>query len=127
MSEVIKAYIGIFLIFFLVFSSVTMIASALDAQEARSFENAVIREAENSGYSTDVLNACGKDAVRHHYKLKVILYHEDGRVNDLDYDTKDQEYSMDVSDVGMAQIRLRYPYRLCMFHQEIQHEICGLA
>lgn len=123
MSDVLKAFLGLFMILFLVFSSVSIIDASFQANQARDYISAAVSEFENSGHSMNVMNECGSAAVGNGYEMEVRLYFEDGKNQLLVYKEEADRYEKNTSEAVMSEVILRYPYTLGFFGVTKMHEI----
>lgn len=81
MSQIMKAFMGIFIILFMVFSSMGVLGAFLQVERALEFHSSVIDELENSDYADVVLENCLKEAEQYGYELEVTMYEECAEVD----------------------------------------------
>ena len=62
MEQVIKTYLGIFLMMLLSTVGIGIVAAEAQICQARNFKSDVVVELENSNYNREVINACIKQA-----------------------------------------------------------------
>ncbi len=109
MEQVIKSYLGIFLIFMGLFVSTGIISASVSASNAVSFHADVIKEVEDSNFAPSVINACLDSAQSAGYKLTVTPIH------DADGNTT------------MAEVILDYEYNIPFLNLFTEHEKRGFA
>ena len=69
MEQVIKTYLGIFLMMLLSTVGIGIVAAEAQICQARNFKSDVVVELENSNYNREVINACIKQADELGYQL----------------------------------------------------------
>lgn len=78
MSQIMKAFTGIFMVLFMTAVSMGLLGAFLQVSKARSFHAMVIDELENSDYHKDVLEECLLAAEKNKYNMTVTLYEAEG-------------------------------------------------
>lgn len=120
MEQIIKTYLGIFLILLLTVTGIGIVAAEVEVTRAREFKSDVIIEMENSNYNVNVLNACMEQAGAIGYDLKVTLYGKDG--TSVDYTPG---VTLPDGGITFAEVVLDYSYRTGPFGDLMQHSIRG--
>lgn len=69
MSQIFKAFLGIFLILLFVITMIGVITADQDISNARDFKNQVVTQIEVSNFSSQVINACKSSATDYGYEL----------------------------------------------------------
>lgn len=108
MGQVIKAYLGIFLMMLLLAAGAGVIAAEVEICRARDFKTDVVTELENSNFHPDVIAACRQQA------------------EDMGYDLQIDTYA-DGDGIRQASVTLVYSYRLGPFHTDTEHVLRGIA
>ena len=78
MSQIMKAFTGIFIVLFMTAVSMGLLGAFLQVSKARSFHAMVIDELENSDYHKGVLEACLVTAEKCNYDMTITLYEAEG-------------------------------------------------
>lgn len=120
MEQIIKTYLGMFLILLMTVTGIGIVAAEVEVTRAREFKSDVIIELENSNYNVNVLNACIQQAREIGYDLSVTLYGEDGTA--VDYEPGD---ALPADGIAFAEVILDYSYRTGPFGSLMQHSIRG--
>lgn len=124
MSQIMKAFMGIFLTMLLVVTATGMLGAFLQVAHAQDMHAAMIDEIENSNYARPVLSECFSAANKSAYSLQINLYMRNGGMI-----TCDKVYHLPDSteDVVMAEVVLSYPFQIAFFDIDIWQEIFGYA
>lgn len=111
MSQIMKAFTGIFMVLFLTVTAMGLLGAFLQVSKAQSFHAAVIDELENSNYSTTVLRECLMAAGDNGYHLTVTLYEEEGGylVCEEDGDIPQEKKRIDMARVDMM-FQIKIPF-----------------
>lgn len=124
MSQIIKAYMGIFLILFLAFTSAGILAAFITVADAQDMHAAMVNELENSSFYPEVLTECFARAEEAGYQLSVTLYQEDYTSAEC---TGVETVPKDTSKVTSARLKLTFPFRLGFLGISSEHTFCGYA
>lgn len=84
MSQVMKSYMGIFLIMFLAMVSMGVLSAFMTVIDARDTHARVIDELENSNYSADVIRELLNEADSKKYQLKITMYQDEEKITITD-------------------------------------------
>lgn len=124
MSQIMKAFLGIFLMMFLVAGSAGILSAFMVVVDAQDMHAGMVDEAENSNFSPAVMADCFRRAEEAGYTLTVTLY----------YENREQEiYSSSAglpestSDVSGARLELCFPFRVSFFGIETEHTLSAYA
>jgi hypothetical protein len=123
MEQVIKTYLGIFLMMLLSTVGIGIVAAEAQICQARNFKSDVVVELENSNYNREVINACIKQADELGYQLQVNLYEDSGAVTVCE----NGNVPPVEKEVAMAEVILHYAYRMGPFHSKTEHSIRGFG
>ena len=122
MSQIMKAFTGIFMVLFMVAASMGALSGFIQVSKAMEFHASVIDELENSDYCSSVLEACFEAAQRGGYELKVTLFEVQG--GSVIYE--------DISDVlepdkhiQMAKVDMRFYINIPFFALRNEQNISG--
>lgn len=122
MSQVIKAFLGLFFMISLILLGSGILAAQMDVSDALDYKADIIAELENSNFNSDVLNACIRQAQENGYKLEVKTFSEGGA--SVCYTDPS---AVDTKNVVMAEVKLTYPYRIGFLNAVTEHQVRGFA
>ncbi|MBR4026464.1 MAG: hypothetical protein IKJ01_02745 [Lachnospiraceae bacterium] len=122
MSQIMKAFMGIFMILFLMVSSVGMLGAFLQVLHAQDMHACMIDEMENSNYCKEVLEECFEIAEQSGYKLELILYQENYKAVSC---TTKAELPQENVDIALAKVTLEFPFRIVFFQINDNYKISG--
>lgn len=124
MSQVMKAFTGVFMVLFLMVTSAGVIGAFGQILHAQNTHACMIDELENSDYARHVLESCFKTAAEENYQLQLSLYS----------DTEEMVTCMDVSGlpedtdfVSMAEVVLDYSIEIAFFEIDVKQQLFGYA
>ena len=124
MSQVMKGFLGIFLVLFMAVTGIGILGAFLQVMEAQDFHTQIIDELENSDFSAVVLREQFERAEEAGYELKVVLY----RNEETSLEFEDPEGLPDtVSAVELARVELRFLLQNGFFQMADWHTISGYA
>lgn len=106
MGQIVKSYLGIFLMMFLCVIGIGLISTEVQICKARDFKTDAVTALENSNYNQGVIDAWKNQAEEAGYQLEV------------------KEYG-DTEGTKMAEVVLTYSYQISPFHEEETHCIRG--
>ena len=109
MSQIIKAFTGVFIALFLMATGVGILESFLQTLQAQNIHGMVIDELENSDYATTVLRENFERTEDHGMELALMLYLENGDV--LLCQSKEMVPQEEVK-VSMAEVMVTYPLQI---------------
>ena len=124
MSQIMKAFTGIFIVMFMMVSATGILAAFLQIMQAQNLHAVIVDELENSHYTSSVLESAFEAANDRGYELRVVLYQQ--------YEseiicTSVEELPMELEEVVMAEVALSYPVELAFFQVAGQQQIIGYA
>lgn len=124
MSQIMKGFLGIFMILFLVSSAVGILSAFLTVMDAQDLHESVINEIEDSNYSWNVLAENFEKVENSGYQLEVVLYYADGGQAVCSSGT---ELPSDSRAVTLARVDLRFPFQVGFFGVNEMHTLSGYA
>ena len=124
MSQIIKAFTGIYLLLLLMVSATGVLGAFLQTLHAQNLHSMMIDELENSDYARSILEAAYEEAEKHQYDLCLILYRENEAAIVCE---EVAELPEDVRDVFMAEVCLQYEISLTFFDISAQQKLIGYA
>ncbi len=122
MSQVLKAFMGMFFLLALLLLGVGILSAQTDVSDALDYKADIIAELENSNYNAEVLNACIRQANENGYSLEITTYAQENRV--VSYTAPN---AVDTTEVVMAEVKLTYPYRIGFLNALTEHQVRGYA
>ena len=124
MSQIMKTFMGIFLLLFLMASSAGMLEAFLQVLKAQDMHAMIVDELENSDYCLPVLQESFEKAQNYGYDLNIILYREN---HETYVCTKKEELPQDTADAEMAKVNLTFPFEISFFGISQKYSINGYA
>lgn len=122
MSQIMKAFTGIFMVLFLVATSMGALSGFLQVSRAMEFHAAVIDELENSNYCSSVLKECFDAAQKGGYELKVTLFEVQG--GSLFCEDKSDVPDAD-KQIRMAKVDLKFYITIPFFGLRNEQSVSG--
>lgn len=122
MSQIIKAFMGIFFLMMLLLLGVGILSAQMDVADALDYKSDMIAEIENSNYSPKVLNACIRQAMDNGYSVEIKTYTPEKSTV-----TYTRPNVTDTTDVVMAEVIITYPYRIGILESVTNHQVRGFA
>lgn len=124
MSQIIKAFTGVFIALFLMVTGTGVLGGALQTMQAQDFHGKVIDELENSDYALPVIENVFFLAGEMGGQLEILLYLKNG-------DSIALAGAMDcpncVGDVEMAEVLYWYPIRIPFMGFDKEMQLIGYA
>ncbi|MBQ8624844.1 MAG: hypothetical protein IJ419_01565 [Agathobacter sp.] len=124
MSQIIKAFTGIFIVLFMMCSALGILGVFFQTLQAQDFHALIVNELENSNYAEAVVENAFITSQTYGYELEIRFYQEAGEpVACGDVETIPEN----LEDVCMAQVTLQYPVEIAFFQVDEQQTIIGYA
>ena len=124
MSQVIKAFTGVFFLMLLTLLGSGIVSAQLDSAYARDYKEAVVAEIENSGFCESVMNACITQAREDGYELTMTVY-QSGEEPIVVGSKVDGDIMAE--NVEMVEILLNYDYSIPFLNYMSRHTLRGYA
>ena len=124
MSQVIKAFTGVFFLMLLTLLGSGIVSAQLDSAYARDYKEAVVAEIENSGFCESVMNACITQAREDGYELTMTIY-QSGEEPIVVGSKVDGDIMAE--NVEMVEILLNYDYSIPFLNYMSRHTLRGYA
>lgn len=122
MSQIVKAFSGIFFLLLLLFLGIGIVSAQMDVEKAKDYKSDIVMEIENSNYSVSVLNACIEQAKANGYDIAITVYQENGVAN-----TYAEANVMNTEGAYLAEILLTYHYGIGILNTSTEHSIRGFS
>lgn len=124
MSQVIKSYLGVFMVLLLMMTSIGILSAFMMVLSAQDVHAVIIDELENSHCAQNVLEECFDMAGQAGYDLSVNLFYEDGTSCRI---SSEEEIPADSSTSFYARVELEFPLTIGFFQLQQNHVISGYA
>lgn len=124
MSQIIKTFMGVFLILLMTVTSIGILTAYMKVLNAQDLQARVVDEIENSDYAASVIRAGYGEAQKAGCGLTVTLYYEGGGTVVL---TDASQVPGNTEDVSMARVELTFPFRVAFLGIEKEHTFTGYA
>lgn len=124
MSQIMKTFMGIFLLLFLMASSAGVLGAFLQVLYAQDMHAQIVDELENGNYCLPILQESFQNAQNHAYELEVILYSEN---HEIYVCNKKSELPQSTKDMEMAKVTLVFPFQIPFFGISQKYSISGYA
>lgn len=122
MSQIVKAFSGIFFLLLLLFLGIGIVSAQMDVEKAKDYKSDIVMEIENSNYSVSVLNACIEQAKANGYDIAITVYQENGVAN-----TYAEANVTNTKGAYLAEILLTYHYGIGILNTSTEHSIRGFS
>lgn len=124
MSQVMKAFMGVFMVLFLMVTATGVIGAFCQVLHAQNTHAIMIDHLENSDYANNVIKACFKMAQQEDYRLQLTLYSdtEEGKIC-----TGSADVPADTSNITMVEVVLFYDIKITFFEVARQQQLFGYA
>lgn len=124
MSQVMKAFMGVFMVMFMMITSMGVLGAFYQILHAQNLHAAMIDELENSDYARSIMVACFETAEAEDYNLQLSLYSDVGEIKTC---TSIMDLPEDTVDVSMVEVVLQYPIELAFFEVAEKQQLYGYA
>lgn len=124
MSQIMKTFMGIFLILFLMASSASVLGAFLQVLEAQDTHAMIVDELENSDYCLPVLQESFQKAENKGYDLDVILYREN---HETYVCSQTEMLPQNTKDTQMAKVTLVFYFEIPFLSIHQSYAISGYA
>ena len=124
MSQVIKTFMGVFLVLFLVAASTGVLGAFYQIIHAQNTHAHMIDEIENSDYAMGVLENCFLIAEEEDYRLQISLYSDTQNTRVC---LNSDSLPTQIDAVNMAEVILFYDVEIPFFDVKIEQQMFGYA
>lgn len=124
MSQVMKAFTGVFMVLFLMTTSTGVLGAFYQILHAQNTHAVMIDELENSDYAKSVMEACFETAEKEGYHLQLSLYSETDEIRTC---TTASDLPENTKQVSMAEVILQYSVEVAFFEIEREQQLFGYA
>ncbi len=124
MSQILKAFTGIFIVLFMMCSALGILGVFFQTLQAQDFHAVIINELENSSYAHTVAEQAFTASEAYGYELEIIFYQED----EMPVVCREAEaIPENIKEVQMAQVTLQYPVEIIFFQVAEKQTVIGYA
>lgn len=124
MSQIMKAYMGIFLLLMLTAVSEGIFAGYLQVLSAQDMHASVIKEIENSHFYHEVVKECFEQAEEKGYQLEITMYKKDGTTQRI---TSGETVLENAGEIMGAEVRMEFVYSNTFLQIHQPHILSGYA
>ena len=124
MSQVMKAFMGVFMVLFLMATSTGVIGAYYQVLHAQNTHAVMIDELENSDYARSVMEACFEIAEQEEYRLQLSLYSDtaEGKIC-----TSSTDIPETTANITMVEVVLFYDIEIASFEIITEQQLFGYA
>lgn len=124
MSQVMKAFMGVFMVLFLMATSTGVIGAYYQVLHAQNTHAVMIDELENSDYARSVMEACFEIAEQEEYRLQLSLYSDtaEGKIC-----TRSTDIPETTANITMVEVVLFYDIEIAFFEIITEQQLFGYA
>lgn len=124
MSQIIKTFLGVFLILLMAVTSIGILTAYMEVLNAQDLQARVVDEIENSDFAPSVIQSGYSEAKKAGCNLSVTLYYESGGTAVL---SDASQVPGNTEDVSMARVELTFPFKVAFLGIEKEHTFTGYA
>ncbi|MCI7321766.1 MAG: hypothetical protein MR508_00415 [Lachnospiraceae bacterium] len=124
MSQIVKAFLGIFLTLFMTASAMGILGAYLEVMNAQDMQACFVDEMENSDYNPGVIKECMALCEKEGYQLTVTLFSENQVVTTIH---SQAEVPASAAGADMAKVELVFPFRVAFFGIRKEHKLVSYA
>ena len=111
MSQIMKTFLGVFLIMFMVVTSSGVLSGFMTVVEAQNLHAQIINELEDSDYDSSVAQTCFENASKAGDTLELKLYMTDNSVRTV----TDASQIASSDEIEKARVELKFTYAVAFF------------
>lgn len=123
MSQIMKTFLGVFLIMFMVVTSSGVLSGFMTVVEAQNLHAQIINELEDSDYDSSVVQTCFENASKVGDTLELKLYMTDNSIRTV----TDASQIASSDEIEKARVELKFTYEVAFFGIEQEHVLRGYA
>ena len=111
MSQIMKTFLGVFLIMFMVVTSSGVLSGFMTVVEAQNLHAQIINELEDSDYDSSVAQTCFENASNAGDTLELKLYMTDNSIRTV----TDASQIASSDEIEKARVELKFTYAVAVF------------
>ena len=124
MSQIMKAFTGVFMVLLLMTTSAGVLGAFYQILHAQNTHAIMLDELENSAFAKPVMEGCFDTARRESYRLQMTLYLSTG---EIEICTSSSELPKDTAHVTMVEVVLFYDIEIAFFEIATEQQLFGYA
>lgn len=124
MSQVMKAFMGVFMVLLLMTTSAGVLGGFYQILHAQNTHAVMLDELENSDFAKGVMQACFETAKMEEYRLQMNLY---STTNEIIVCMNIDEIPANTEDIKMVEVILFYDIELAFFDIAKEQQLFGYA
>lgn len=124
MSQIMKAYMGVFLTLFMSAAAMGILAAYLEVMNAQDLQARIVDEMENSDYNAGVIRDGFRQCNQAGCQLSITLFCEESAVLTIH---SEQEIPSQIEEVDMARVEMEFPFRVAFFGINQKHTFVSYA
>lgn len=124
MSQVMKAFMGVFMVLLLMTTSAGVLGAFYQILHAQNTHAIMLDELENSDFAKGIMEACFETAKMEEYRLQMNLYSTSG---DIKACMCVEDIPQNTEDVRMVEVVLFYDIELAFFDIAKEQQLFGYA
>ena len=123
MSQIMKTFLGVFLIMFMVVTSSGVLSGFMTVVEAQNLHAQIINELEVSDYDSSDAQTCFENASKAGDTLELNLYMTDNSIRTV----TDASQIASSDEIEKARVELKFPFGVAVFGIKQEHVLSGYA
>ena len=124
MSQVMKAFMGVFMVLLLITTSAGVLGSFYQILHAQNTHAVMLDELENSNFAKAIMAACFETAEAEEYRLQMNLYSSSREIQSC---TSVTDIPEDTREITMVEVILFYDIEIAFFEIEEEQQLFGYA
>ncbi|MEE1028366.1 MAG: hypothetical protein UH211_06750 [Agathobacter sp.] len=124
MSQIMKSFMGVFIMLFMTISCIGILSGFLSVLAAQDLHAAIISELEDSDFYEEVIKESFDKAKQAGSTLTMTLYYSDNTTREIG---EGDAINLDNIDVEMAKVNLKFNIKIGIFALNDEHILSGYA
>jgi hypothetical protein len=124
MSQIIKAFMGVFLTLFMAVTSLGILTAYLEVMSAQDMQAKIVDEIENSDFAPAVMRECFEKCDSEGYSLTVTLFCDDRVISTMH---SKSEVPGTVEGVELAKVEMKFTFGVPFLGISKEHTFSGYA
>jgi hypothetical protein len=124
MSQIIKAFMGIFLTLFMAVTSLGILTAYLEVMSAQDMQAKIVDEIENSDFAPVVMRECFDKCSSENYSLTITLFCDDRVISTMH---SKSEVPNTVEGVELAKVEMKFTFGVPFLGISKDHTFSGYA
>lgn len=124
MSQIMKAFMGVFLTLFMAATAMGILTAYMEVMNAQDMQARIVDEIENSDFNAGVMQECFQKSSDAGYQLAITLFYENAAVATAHSAAQVME---DAGNVDMAKVEMKFPFRVAFLGINKTHTFTSYA